>query len=1056
MPDYENRRPSRRLSGLLERDLTAGRGTGARVAPVGWATLSLFALLPTIARPQEIVDLDPNKDNSLYESSSGDVSNGQGEYLFVAKTEEKGPNNPSELRRAVIAFDPAASIPAGSTITAVSLTLTVSKVRGTSPRALELHRLTTDWGEGTSDAPNEEGEGAPATVGDATWLHTFFDTDFWASAGGDYDGSASAATDVGAEGTYTWASALMAQDVQGWLDNPANSFGWIVIGDESEEGTAKRLNSRENDDVPSRPVLTVTYTPPAATGACCASDGSCAVLSSGECSPPDDYQGDGTGCTPNPCPQPVGACCFDDGSCVDLSVVDCAAGGGTYQGDGTDCSTASCTPVIGACCLPEHHGGCASQASADQCLPQQTGSCEALSSSQCSAQGGLFQGNGTDCQVELCPFADPLPIPAVVTPLSGTPGGAATYDIAMTELEQQLHRDLPATTVWGYGGTYPGPTIEARRDFPVTVRWINDLRDDEGLRSSHYLPVDPCMHGPDTEGDAPRTVVHLHGGHVPAAVDGYPEDTFLPGEQVEYVYPNNQDAATLWYHDHALGITRLNVYMGLAGFYLLRDDIEDALELPANEYEIPVVIQDRALSSDGSLSYPALWQGHFFGDKILVNGKVWPYLEVKQGKYRLRMLNGSNSRVYTLTFDDGSPAGAPFFQIGTEGGLLPAPVELTELTLAPGERADLVVDFAGHDAGTEILLTNSARAPFPNGPAESVVPQVMKFIVLGQAGHTAALPDTLRPLEVLDEDDALQERQLVLTKESEPCAGIWWLINGLGWDDITEAPVLGTTEIWSFVNQTGVVHPMHMHLVLFQVLDRQPFEVVGEDIVPIGEPMLPDPEEAGWKDTVQAMPGEITRVIARFDDYTGLYPYHCHILEHEDHEMMRQFEVLGGTIVLEKQTVPDGEATLFTFTGDVAGSLQDGERLVVEPLPPDTYQSIEQVPNGWELTSIVCDDADSGGDVGTATATFRLSVSDVAARQPATCVFTNCILELALSDQTVTGTKVFESCDSISASNFTVASDPGGTDISFRTERLIVLGNQFTVESDAVFTAEIE
>jgi spore coat protein A len=564
------------------------------------------------------------------------------------------------------------------------------------------------------------------------------------------------------------------------------------------------------------------------------------------------------------------------------------------------------------------------------------------------------------------------------------------------------------------------------------------------------------MHGPDTEGDAPRTVVHLHGGHVPAAVDGYPEDTFLPGEQVEYVYPNNQDAATLWYHDHALGITRLNVYMGLAGAYLLRDDVEDALGLPANDYEIPLVIQDRALNSDGSLSYPALWQGHFFGHKILVNGKVWPYLEVKQGKYRFRMLNGSNSRVYTLTFDDGSPSGAPFFQIGTEGGLLPAPVELTELTLAPGERADLVVDFEDYDPGTEILLTNSARAPFPNGSAESVVPQVMKFIVLDQAGHTAALPDTLRSLELLDEEDALQERQLVLTKESEPCAGIWWLINGLGWDDITEAPVLGTTEIWSFVNQTGVVHPMHMHLVLFQVLDRQPFEVVGEEIVPTGTPVPPDPEEAGWKDTVQALPGEITRVIARFDDYTGLYPYHCHILEHEDHEMMRQFEVLGGTIVLEKQTIPDGEPELFTFAGDVAGSLQDGEALVVEPLPPDIYQSTEQVPSGWELTSIVCDDADSSGDLGTATATFQLSVSDVAARRPATCVFTNCILELTLSGQTVTGTKVFESCDTITASNFTVASDPGGTDVTFRTEQLIVLGNQFTVENDASFTAEIE
>lgn len=222
-------------------------------------------------------------------------------------------------------------------------------------------------------------------------------------------------------------------------------------------------------------------------------------------------------------------------------------------------------------------------------------------------------------------------------PVTGVVGGEATYQIDMTQFEQQLHTDLAPTTVWGYAGSYPGPTIEATKDLPVTVEWINDLRDSGGSpRVDHYLPVDLCLHGPDSLGDAPRTVVHLHGGHVPQESDGYPEDTFLPGESATYIYPNNQLPATLWYHDHAMGITRLNVMMGLAGYYLLRDQFENDLNLPSGENEIPLVIQDRTFRADGSFVYPEQWQDQFFGDTLLVNGKVWPYLQVKQGKYRFR------------------------------------------------------------------------------------------------------------------------------------------------------------------------------------------------------------------------------------------------------------------------------------------------------------------------------------------------------------------------------------------------------------------------------------
>jgi spore coat protein A len=422
-------------------------------------------------------------------------------------------------------------------------------------------------------------------------------------------------------------------------------------------------------------------------------------------------------------------------------------------------------------------------------------------------------------------------------------------------------------------------------DEPVQVEWINNLP------SQHYLTVDTCPHGADD--NLSRTVVHLHGGHVPAAVDGYPESTFLTGNSVVYEYPNNQQAAPLWFHDHALGITRLNVYMGLAGIYIVRDPVESALNLPQGEFEIPLVIQDRVLDQNGQLVYPADWEEMFFGDLILVNGKVWPYLEVKRGKYRFRALGGSNSRTYTLSLDDGTPTPVTFWQIGTDGGLLPAPVALTEVTIGPGERADLVMDFEGYGNNDEITLVNSAPAPFPGDPGVGVVPNVMQFrVAAGGNPDTDPLPATLREVPPLLEQDTVQTRQLVLKKEAEACAGSHWLINGLKWDDITEFPVEGTTELWEFVNDSGVMHPMHLHLDFFQILNRQAFEEIGGEIVPIGDPIPPDANEAGWKDTARVNPQEILRVIAQFHDYLGKYPYHCHILEHEDHEMMRQFQVV--------------------------------------------------------------------------------------------------------------------------------------------------------------------
>ena len=488
-------------------------------------------------------------------------------------------------------------------------------------------------------------------------------------------------------------------------------------------------------------------------------------------------------------------------------------------------------------------------------------------------------------------FVERLTVPAMSRPSRGE-----RLEMVMAETRRVLHRDLGQTVVWGYNGSYPGPTIEAQRNQPVSVRWLNRLP------ASHRLYVDRCLHGPKAYGDGrthpqPRAVVHLHGAHVSPASDGYPEATLLPGESAIYHYPNGQNASTLWYHDHALGITRLNVYMGLAGLYLIRDASEPMLNLPRGPFEVPLLIQDRSFVPDGSLRYPQEWEEEFFGATNLVNGQVWPYLDVRPRKYRFRIVNGSNARTYTLALDSGQS----IHQIGSDGGFLPEPVEVKEITLTPAERADVIVDFSKRTG--EVHLVNSAPAPFPGSAGEGVVREVMQFRVRGSAGDDSALPSRLEALPRLREDAAVKFRQfnLDMVEENPKCTepGFRWLINGLGWDDITEHPELGTTEVWSFFNLSPDVHPIHLHLVQFQILDRQkmqPDPARPGFFLPLAlpgtRPTAREPNEAGWKDTFRSMPGELTRIIMRFADFVGKYPYHCHILEHEDHEMMRQFHVV--------------------------------------------------------------------------------------------------------------------------------------------------------------------
>jgi len=502
----------------------------------------------------------------------------------------------------------------------------------------------------------------------------------------------------------------------------------------------------------------------------------------------------------------------------------------------------------------------------------------------------------------LAKFVDPLPIPRVMAPVPGGDPSATFYEIAMTEFKQKLHRDLPETTVWGYDGSYPGPTIEARTNEHVKVKWVNNLP------LTPLLPIDPTI----VMGGLPdvRNVVHLHGGHVPPESDGNPDAWFTPGNFAVYDYPNLQQAATLWYHDHANSITRLNVCAGLEAFYIIRDDVEDSLNLPKGAFEIPLVIQDRAFNTDGSLNYPSegvtavhpVWVPEFFGDVAMVNGKAFPFLDVQPRKYRFRILNGSNARFIIIRI----PGIPKFFQIGSDGGLLPKPVRVRELLLAPAERVDIVVDFS-KVAGKTLIMTNNAPAPFPGG-GDVALPELMQFRVSSTpVADDSSLPKVLRPLARIPENLASNTRDVTLEETLDPVTGnpLHGNLNGLRWEDaVTENPKLGSTEIWNIVNLTGDAHPIHVHLVEFQVLDWTPFNAgryaadkAAGKLKPLknyltGKPLKPIPSEAGWKDTVKAFPGMVTRIIMTFKDFSGKYVWHCHILEHEDNDMMRPLEVL--------------------------------------------------------------------------------------------------------------------------------------------------------------------
>lgn len=501
-------------------------------------------------------------------------------------------------------------------------------------------------------------------------------------------------------------------------------------------------------------------------------------------------------------------------------------------------------------------------------------------------------------------FVDELPIPPVLTPLSQGED-SAYYEVEMKCGSHKFHRDFDETLIYGFNGIYPGPTIETRTGETLHVKWINHLPVD------HFLPVDPALHDSGPTKPEVRTVVHLHGANVAPDSDGHPEAWFSRnyaqvGDKFSrqvYLYPNDQQATTLWYHDHALGITRLNVYAGLAGFYLIHDSKEEDLDLPKGKYDIPLMIQDKTFREDGSIFYPpAPIVRAFIGNTMVVNGKVWPYLNVEPRKYRFRMLNASNTNGFDFFLLDENLNQHPFWQIGTDGGLIERSQRIEKFPLDPAERLDVIIDFSELAGRTITLRTEELNLA---GQVEPFKRDVMQFRVgLECEGEDESeIPKKLGDFKELKASRKLKTRRFVMTQDGNRLT-----INHKGFmDAATETPEIDSVEIWELASPTfnpnsplgippNITHPIHLHLVQFQILNRQDFDVTnfneeewintGEGII-LGEEHDPHPSENGWKDTVRVEPGKVTRIIVPFRNYTGEYVWHCHILEHEDNDMMR-------------------------------------------------------------------------------------------------------------------------------------------------------------------------
>ena len=436
-------------------------------------------------------------------------------------------------------------------------------------------------------------------------------------------------------------------------------------------------------------------------------------------------------------------------------------------------------------------------------------------------------------------FQVPLPIMPVLRPVHSD----ATTDYYKITQQKAKIEILPglSTTIWGYNGQFPGPTIKSRVGRQTHITQINNLPE----------PV----------------VVHLHGMASPPQHDGYTLDSIPPGKSKEYIYPNDH-AATYWYHDHQYMMTAHHSYKGLTGMYIVEDDFEDSLPLPKGDYDVPLIIQDRTFNQDGSLYYTP------DADTVLVNGAPWPHMKVANRKYRFRILNASISTAYQLELSSRQS----FFVIGTDAGLMTAPVPVTDIRIGPAERYEVIIDFSTYPIGTQVVLNNLIDT--------DEFEQIMRFDIVRQEQDDSFIPLTLRDsiqsLAPKAELEAVQTREFVFDQNKQGD----WVINGKGFDpNFFIATVnLGDVEIWRFRNtSTTDYHLVHLHLVKFRILARN------------GNP--PFPYEQGPKDTVflDVKTGnhepEVT-VLVKFGPHRGRYMFHCHVIDHEDHDMMAQFKVM--------------------------------------------------------------------------------------------------------------------------------------------------------------------
>ena len=440
-------------------------------------------------------------------------------------------------------------------------------------------------------------------------------------------------------------------------------------------------------------------------------------------------------------------------------------------------------------------------------------------------------------------FQTILQVPQVLRPTQ-TDTTTDLYDIVQRECVAEL---LPGkkTSIWGYEGMFPGPTIKVRQGRRVAVRHTNKLG----------VP----------------TVVHLHGSATPPDSDGFPTDLVMPGKEKTYVYPNDR-AATLWYHDHSMDHTGRNIFMGLAGMYIVEGEQERNLPLPRDEYDVPLILQDRLFSSDGALLYHPDFVNGPITDTILVNGTPWPRMEVSACRYRFRILNASNARSFHLALS----SHLPFVQIATDGGLLPTPRFLHNIPLAMAERVEVILDFSAYSVNSRITL-DDLNQPVATRP-------ILEFDVVRKVKDDSRVPERLGERPTLSMDRAAPRRTFVFTRANSESSEVQWSINGQQFDParaIAEV-ALGDTEVWRLANHSfrenhNVVHPVHLHLVNFQILQRN------------GGAALP--HETGLKDTVALNVGDEVVIGMRVEGFKGRYLFHCHNLEHEDRGMMARFDV---------------------------------------------------------------------------------------------------------------------------------------------------------------------